>query len=339
MCSAMRAASVEAAPRSTTPYAPGVTLSDMRLIHEIVPCHHAAETSGKAVRESRLIAWTYTDEHLRIFRDGIDRDKWQVSEAALRRSICRTCTYRTPRSGRVGTEQTRRLTRTEANGRAFDPRLQLRVELLPSFEVAGHVFGSRRRVQRLGLDRIAASADRHLKCAQRFRRLRGTEPLHSRSRQQRAKVLAAERKHVIDEQQIEAGLGAIRTHDYDHPVWLKRATQRIQECHRVGGVLDHVDGNDQVDDDVAGKTARGSGPQSKVAAISLRDTLARRIASQKLRVRPVGAQGSQQRPISAPDIQHATRTTAGGLRDPARVLGLARFFARVAGRMRVQRVA
>jgi len=65
----------------------------MRLIHEIVPCHHAAEASGQTIGDSWLIAWTHTDEHLRVFGHGIDWDEWQVSEAALRRSICRTRAY------------------------------------------------------------------------------------------------------------------------------------------------------------------------------------------------------------------------------------------------------
>jgi len=59
-------------------------------------------------------------------------------------------------------------------------------------------------------------------------------------------------------------------------------------------VLDHIDGNDQIDADIAGKIAGRSGPQSKLSAISLRDALARRIAAHHLGIGPVGTQGSQQ---------------------------------------------
>src|SRR5678815_4026773 len=134
MRSAMRAASVDAAPRSTTPYAPGVVPSDMRLIHEIVPCHHAAKASGQAIGESRLIGRTHTKEHLRLLAHRIDREDRQVSEPSLRRSICRTRAYRRPRARRVRAQQPRCLAGTKADRRTFDLRLQLSVEPLPSFE-------------------------------------------------------------------------------------------------------------------------------------------------------------------------------------------------------------
>src|SRR6185369_12458516 len=157
--------------RSTTPYAPGVAPSDMRLIHEIVPCHHAAKASGEAIGESRLIGWTHAQEHRRILVHRVDRDDWHVSEASLRRSICRTGAYRRPRARRVRTQQPRCLARTKADRRTFDLRLQLSVEPLPSFEVASHVLNTRRRVQGFGLRRITTPANRHLECAQRVRRL------------------------------------------------------------------------------------------------------------------------------------------------------------------------
>src|SRR5262245_56744480 len=134
MRSAMRAASLDAAPRSTMPYE-AAGWSDMLVIHEIVPCHHAAEPLAEPLRHTRLIERPHADESVGVSRNGIERKDRQLAEATTRCAVDRAGADRLPGARSVGAEQTRRFPGTETHERTVDACLQLIVELFPPFEI------------------------------------------------------------------------------------------------------------------------------------------------------------------------------------------------------------
>src|SRR5262245_2391896 len=170
MRSAMRAASLDATPRSTMPYE-AAGWSDMLVIHEIVPCHHAAEALAEPLRDARLIERPHADEHGGLRRDGVERKDRQLAEASSWCAVDRARAHSLPGTRGIGAEQARRFPGTETHERALDSCLQLIVELFPPFEVPRCVLDARRRGNGPLLQHVTRSSDGHLKRAQRGRRL------------------------------------------------------------------------------------------------------------------------------------------------------------------------
>src|SRR5690349_9945858 len=113
----------------------------------------------------------------------------------------------------------------------------------------------------------------------------------------------------------------------------------VEKSHRIGGVFDDVDRHHDIGGDLSGEIVGGAAPQGHFMTAGVRHRLRRRLASEHDGVRPAGLERPQQRSVAAADIEYSTWSRWYGPGNPLRVRHLSRVFARLTGRVRVERVS